>query len=103
MKVFACRDGHAQTAPAGSFSPNTFGVFDTLGNAWEWVEDCWNKNYVGAPDNGTARQAGACEERVFRGGAWNSKPTTVRTGYRDREERGERHDNLGFRIVRSAN
>ncbi|MBI4985292.1 MAG: SUMF1/EgtB/PvdO family nonheme iron enzyme [Rhodocyclales bacterium] len=99
---FACRDGFTQTAPAGSFNANGFGVFDMLGNAWEWVADCWNKNYDGAPDNGAARNTGTCDERVFRGGAWNSKPILVRTGYRDREELGERHDNLGFRIVRSA-
>lgn len=102
MAVFSCRDGFTQTAPTGSFSANSFGIFDMLGNAWEWVDDCWNKNYEGAPDNGAARLTGTCDERVFRGGAWNSKPTTVRTGYRDREERGERHDNLGFRIVRPA-
>lgn len=103
IQVAACRDGFVQTAPVGRFGGNAFGLHDMLGNAWEWVGDCWNQNYQGAPDDGSARQSGECGERAFRGGSWNSKITTVRTGYRDREEKDERHDNLGFRVVRPLN
>jgi formylglycine-generating enzyme required for sulfatase activity len=71
-----------------------------LGNVWEWVEDCWNQGYAGAPKGAEARLTGTCEVRVFRGGAWNSKPASVRTAYRDRDTRDERHENLGFRVVR---
>ena len=38
-----------QTAPAGSFKPNAFGLYDVHGNVWEWVEDTWHENYDGAP------------------------------------------------------
>lgn len=41
-------------SPVGSFSPNPFGLYDTAGNVWEWVQDCWHENYYGAPGNGTA-------------------------------------------------
>ena len=44
-----CRDGHAFTAPVGSFAPNAFGLHDTHGNLFEWVEDCWNDDFKGAP------------------------------------------------------
>lgn len=101
LQMFPCSDGFVQTAPVGRFPANSFGVHDMLGNAWEWVEDCWNEGYAGAPEVAQARLTGFCTERVFRGGAWNSKPPTVRVAYRDRETKDERHDNLGFRVARS--
>lgn len=101
MPTFPCSDGFAYTAPVGKFPANSFGVHDMLGNAWEWVEDCWNEGYAGAPDFSQPRLSGACTERVFRGGAWNSKPVTLRNAYRDRESKEDRHDNLGFRVARS--
>jgi formylglycine-generating enzyme required for sulfatase activity len=101
MPMFQCSDGFVHTAPVGRFPANAFGIHDMLGNAWEWVEDCWNEGYAGAPELAQARLSGFCNERVFRGGAWNSKPATVRVAYRDRESKDERHDNLGFRVARS--
>ena len=59
-----------QTAPVGSFEPNAFGLHDVLGNVWEWVEDCWNDSYAGAPADGTAWTSGDCRRRVLRGGSW---------------------------------
>lgn len=99
--LFPCSDGFAYMAPVGRFPANPFGLHDMLGNAWEWVEDCWNEGYAGAPELAVPRVAGSCNERVFRGGAWNSTPTTLRTAYRDRESKDERHDNLGFRVARA--
>lgn len=100
-QMFPCSDGFALTSPVGRFPANSFGVHDILGNAWEWVEDCWNEGYAGAPDVAKPRLSGSCTERVFRGGAWNSNPATVRAAYRDRDSREERHDNVGFRVARS--
>jgi len=99
--MFPCSDGFAHMAPVGRFPANAFGLHDLLGNAWEWVEDCWNEGYGGAPELAVPRLAGSCNERVFRGGAWNSTPATLRSAYRDRESKDERHDNLGFRVARS--
>ena len=59
-----------RTAPVGSFAPNGFGLYDMHGNVWEWVEDCWNGSYAGAPSDGGAWESGNCAERVLRGGSW---------------------------------
>ena len=95
-----CNDGFDATAPAGSFSPNRFGLYDVLGNVWEWTEDCWNERYVQAPNDGSAWMAGDCGRRVVRGGAWNTQPGQVRVAVRDGVRTGTRSNNLGFRVVR---
>src|SRR5215469_11066692 len=71
-QFFECNSGFSNTSPVGSFPPNGFGLYDMLGNVWEWVEDCWAKSYVDAPVDGAARENALCEARVRRGGSWNS-------------------------------
>ena len=95
-----CNDGFDATAPAGSFSPNGFGLHDVLGNVWEWTQDCWNDRYVQAPNDGSAWETGDCGRRVVRGGAWNTRPEQVRVAVRDGVRAGTRSNNLGFRVVR---
>src|SRR5262249_20320982 len=51
-----------RTALVGSFKPNGFGLYDTAGNVWEWVQDCWHDNYNGAPTDGSA-WGGNCDRR----------------------------------------
>ena len=59
-----------RTVPVGSFGANAFGLHDVHGNVWEWVEDCWNDSYRGAPSDGSAWERGDCSSRVYRGGSW---------------------------------
>ena len=98
-----CSDGYAQTAPAGSFQPNAFGLFDVLGNVWERTEDCWNENYQGAPTDGSAWRSGDCSLRVLRGGSWWSSPWYVRSASRYAGSAGYRNYSIGFRVARAMN
>ena len=99
--VASCDDGHYRTAPVGSFGPNAYGIYDALGNVWEWVEDCWNGSYGGAPRDGSAWESGECARRVLRGGSWHDSPGDLRSAYRDRNDSGRRNSSLGFRVART--
>lgn len=87
-----------QTAPVGSFAPNTFGLYDMSGNVWELVEDRWHENYKGAPTNGSAWQG---DGGVIRGGSWVNDPHLVRTAKREFSGgSGPRDYQTGFRLAR---
>ena len=91
-----------QTAPAGSFSDNPFGLYDTVGNVWEWTEDCWHDNYNGAPADGSAWTTGGnCSRRVLRGGSQSCAPRIVRSAIRGRFVAGSRGYSFGFRVART--
>jgi formylglycine-generating enzyme required for sulfatase activity len=98
--VEPCSDSYVQSAPVGSFAPNAFGLYDTLGNVFQWVADCWTDDYQGAPSDGTARTDGDCTEREMRGGSWFSRPSYVRVSYRNRFATDYRSTTVGFRLVR---
>ena len=85
----------------GSFVPNGFGLHDMHGNVWEWVEDCWNGSYEGAPSDGGARRSGDCAKRVLRGGSWGNYPRYLRAAYRGRYTTGNRDNYIGFRVART--
>jgi formylglycine-generating enzyme required for sulfatase activity/serine/threonine protein kinase len=89
------------TVPVGSYPPNAFGLYDMAGNAWEWTEDCWNDSYAGAPDDGTAWTAGACGQRVLRGGSWNVSARDLRSASRLGDSTGYRRSDDGFRVART--
>ena len=90
-----------QTAPVGSFPANPFGLHDVHGNVWEWVEDCWNGNYRGAPTDAIAWMSGDCEKRVMRGGSWNFTPRHLRSAVRYWDTTGHRFKVIGFRVART--
>ena len=96
-----CNTGEPQrTTPVGSFKPNGFGLFDTAGNVAEWMEDCWNDNYRGAPRDGTAWMSGQCRLHVLRGGAFDSQAKFLRSTSRFRYDVDVRYVANGFRVVR---
>jgi formylglycine-generating enzyme required for sulfatase activity/predicted Ser/Thr protein kinase len=101
-KVHPCADGYVYSAPVGSFQPNAFGLYDMLGNAFEWVQDCWHADYRGAPTNGSAWLGGDCTQRDMRGGSWFTVPSLVSVTARNHFEDSYRSNSVGFRLVREV-
>ena len=91
---------YEQTAPVGSFEPNAFGLHDVHGNVYEWVEDCWNGSYEGAPADGSAWLSGDCGRRVVRGGVWDDFPDDLRVALRVSAAADSRDSYYGFRVAR---
>jgi formylglycine-generating enzyme required for sulfatase activity/uncharacterized caspase-like protein len=99
--IFMCNDRYADSAAVGSFRPNAFGLYDMIGNVWEWTEDCSSGSYAGAPSDGSAWTSGQCNIRVLRGGSWLEYPWQARSASRYRRDAGDRAPHVGFRVART--
>jgi len=97
--VVACDDGWVGTSPVGTYEGNRFGVYDAIGNASEWVEDCAFDNFKGRPADASARQLPDCKYRVKRGAHWHMGPARVRSAFRNWEDPDLRHNGTGFRVA----
>ncbi|MCU0756054.1 MAG: formylglycine-generating enzyme family protein [Xanthomonadales bacterium] len=89
----------SQTAPVKSFSANGFGLHDTSGNVWEWVQDCYAQSYAGAPMDGRAVEKTGCTTRVLRGGSWTDSPVWLRSANREMAASTEKGFTGGFRAA----
>lgn len=94
-----CEDLGAFTTEVGTYKANRFGLYDMIGNAWEWTEDCYHDSYIDAPSDGSAWTAKKCEFRVYRGGAWFDWSHSTRSANRGRDEPSTRNSGYGFRIA----
>ena len=89
-----------RTTPVGTFRPNVYGLYDVHGNVQEWVQDCWNDRYEGAPTDGSAWESGDCSNRrVSRGGSWYDVPAYLRSEYRCGIDPEDRDNDGGFRVA----
>lgn len=89
-------------APAGSFAPNPFGLYDTTGNGWEWLADCPADAAVTPPSDGSPYLGGDCKKRVMRGGSWNNKPQFLHPALHvGLDLTAPRYDVSGFRVART--
>lgn len=125
LDAVECRDGYVFTSPVGSFAPNPVGLYDMLGNAWQWTSDCWASDYTKAPteastvllnlgdlaqtklanvNKGSKVVLGVgivdCSAHTQRGGAWDEKPRALRAGIRLAISTDLRFSHSGFRVFR---
>ena len=98
-----CSDGAATRSPKGRYVANSFGVYDMVGNVWEWVADCSVLPYPDRPTDGSAvlLEADQCTHRAVRGGSWRSRLERQRVTFRGRDPEDTRSDIFGFRVARS--
>jgi formylglycine-generating enzyme required for sulfatase activity len=98
-----------QTAPVGQFAANAFGLYDMVGNVWEFTEDCDHTSYevdtpqgkLDAPTDGSAWTSGECTRRVVRGGSWYDHGDALFSANRRGGTTEVRNDSLGFRVART--
>jgi formylglycine-generating enzyme required for sulfatase activity len=90
---------NGKTHPVGEKKPNPWGLYDMYGNVLEWVQDSANRDYNGAPTDGSSWE-GSGSYRVFRGGGWNDFAGGCRSASRYGYDPVYRGSAVGFRLLR---
>lgn len=100
--------GH--THPVGLKLANAFGLYDMVGNVWQWTEDCYAESYSGVPTDGRANETGVIDPRpngtkecmrVDRGASWFFRTWALRSATRERNPADYRDAIMGFRVART--
>lgn len=94
-----CDDGFSTTAPVGSLAPNPSGLYDMLGNVWEWTADIYDPNaYQNHPKKNPLVKEGS-PSRVRRGGSWRNETGSIRCANRGKRSPNRRNNRVGFRLL----
>lgn len=98
--IHDCNDGYPYVAPVGQFKPNNFGLYDMMGNVWEWTGDSFDGTFYQwskTRENPEGPKSGST--RIYRGGSFISGPMDVRAAFRPNLQLGRRYYDVGFRLV----
>ncbi len=97
-------DGYTFAAPVGTFAPNSFGLYDMSGNAWEWCADYFDANYYSrsSKKNPINDDPEPNEKRVMRGNSWDARPGLMRCSRRTSEVQSNSYVDIGFRCVKDS-
>ena len=90
----------SRTHTVGAKLPNNWGLYDMMGNVYEWCLDSWHTNYTGAPTDGSAWEPETGSSRMIRGSTWNIiYPRDFRSAWRQSSYPDRRTGAFGFRVV----
>ena len=99
--MWHCGNSEGSAHPVRQKFMNGFGFFDMAGNVFEWCQDSYHSDYTGAPNDGSAWEAGGDSSRVARGGGWYDQARICRSAARAVSAGADGGVNIGFRLART--
>ncbi len=99
VELIACRDGYADSSPVGSFQPNSFELYDMIGNVGEWCQDWYDANYYGTSPGSDPQGPASGQTRVLRGGTFGQATWMLGSATRFQSSPELVASNFGFRVA----
>jgi formylglycine-generating enzyme required for sulfatase activity len=93
---------HSATTPVGTFGPNAYGLYDMIGNVWEWLQDWSSDDYYARSPANDPRGPETGTARITRGGSWRPYPRVFRISNRGRSRPDRASYYIGFRCARDV-